>query len=353
MGDGTSENPYTREDVLRLIEENGGKARGLDLSSKYFKERINLNQTNLEGIILNYSNLVGANFKLARLSDASFIYANLKETNFNDASLKNVQLLNAQMFSTDLTGAYFEGSNFKGAYLITANLKDTNLKNACLDKVDLMGANFEKSKLVGTSLNGANLFDAHFSGVYLSDVQFDNNTKFEHVNWCDFILGEEIEGEKTKNRYFFNWAIDTYRRLKIWYTEHGIYDTAGMFFYREMEVKRKVRNWKEELHLKLWSWILRLLCGYGEKPERSVISAAAVIFVFTLTYFGLNSWSAFGHSLYFSAVSFTAIGYGGWINEKWINIKSDWIIGFGVTETVLGVFMMALLLVTFVRKWTR
>jgi len=30
MGDGTKENPYTREDVLRLIEENGGTAKGLD-----------------------------------------------------------------------------------------------------------------------------------------------------------------------------------------------------------------------------------------------------------------------------------------------------------------------------------
>jgi len=32
MGDGTQENPFTREDVLRLIEENGGTAKGLDLS---------------------------------------------------------------------------------------------------------------------------------------------------------------------------------------------------------------------------------------------------------------------------------------------------------------------------------
>ena len=32
MGDGTKENPYTREDVLRLIKENGGTAKELDLS---------------------------------------------------------------------------------------------------------------------------------------------------------------------------------------------------------------------------------------------------------------------------------------------------------------------------------
>jgi hypothetical protein len=37
MGDGTKKNPYTRKDVLRLIEENGGRTVGLDLSGKYFE----------------------------------------------------------------------------------------------------------------------------------------------------------------------------------------------------------------------------------------------------------------------------------------------------------------------------
>ncbi|MFC1974744.1 hypothetical protein ACFLVA_01885 [Chloroflexota bacterium] len=56
MGDGTKENPYTREDVLRLIEENGGKAVGLDLSRKVFEEGIDLrglNKNHLQGITLD------------------------------------------------------------------------------------------------------------------------------------------------------------------------------------------------------------------------------------------------------------------------------------------------------------
>ena len=39
MGDGTEQNPLTREDVLRLIEENVGKAIGLDLSEKVFYKK--------------------------------------------------------------------------------------------------------------------------------------------------------------------------------------------------------------------------------------------------------------------------------------------------------------------------
>ena len=53
MGDGTKVSPYNREDVLRLIEENGGKAEGLDLSEKQFVENINLSNIDLSGIVLN------------------------------------------------------------------------------------------------------------------------------------------------------------------------------------------------------------------------------------------------------------------------------------------------------------
>jgi len=52
MADGTLENPYTRDDVLRLIEENGGTAKGLDLSGKEFEEGIDLRGLDLRGVIL-------------------------------------------------------------------------------------------------------------------------------------------------------------------------------------------------------------------------------------------------------------------------------------------------------------
>ena len=46
------EKPLTREDVLRLIEANGGTASGLDLSGKTFEAGIDLRGLNLELIIL-------------------------------------------------------------------------------------------------------------------------------------------------------------------------------------------------------------------------------------------------------------------------------------------------------------
>lgn len=81
--------------------------------------------------------------------------------------------------------------------------------------------------------------------------------------------------------------------------------------------------------------------------------AISVILVTAFVYFLIGStweWSAFGKSLYFSAVSFTAVGYGGWIKAADYNW---WVRGIGVFESFIGVFMMALFLVTFTRKMTR
>jgi hypothetical protein len=297
MGDGTAKNPYTREDVCRLIKEHGSPGR-LNLSGKRFESRIDLRDCNLELIILNKANFA-VHFERG---------TGITPTN--------------------------TGAQLQGAKLNRAKLRGVSLRFAYLQKADLSN----------TNLKGADLSDAHLEGVRLYRAQFDNTTNFQGVSWGDYKIGEELDGK-------FDLAVDAYRRLKAWYTNAGIYDVAGKFFYRELEARRKIQSWKSEPHLKLWSWVLRLLCGYGEKPERVVASAAVVVLGLALIYFALGTvweWQAFWNSLYFSAVSFTALGYG-----AGVNVTNDWIKGIGAAESFVGVFMMALFLVTFTRKMTR
>ena len=97
MGDGTWGNPYTREDVLRRINRNGGTAKGLDLSGKVFKKEIDLRGIDLESIILSKSilrqaHLEGTIFHMANLikSDLeNYIQSNLG-TNFTHMELERV-----------------------------------------------------------------------------------------------------------------------------------------------------------------------------------------------------------------------------------------------------------------------
>jgi len=295
MGDGIK-TPLTREDLLRLIEENGDTANGLNLSGKTFESGIDLRGFDLALIILE---------------KARFAVNFVRGTTTADVGVQ-------------LQKAILMRANLQGASLRFAGLQETNLSN--------------------TNLTGANLSDAHLEGARLYRAQFDNTTNFQGVSWGDYKIGEELDGK-------FDLAVDACRRLKVWYSQAGYSDIAAKFYYREMEANRKALKWRSKHCDRLALEILRVLFGYGERWRRVLISIAVLILLFALTYFVIGSvweWSAFCNSLYFSAVSFTALGYG-----SWVQMTNGWIKGIGAFESIVGVSMMALLLVTFFRKWTR
>jgi len=314
VGDGTEQSPYIREDVLRMIEENDGTAKGLDLLGKWFEVGINLRGLHLNNIILKHANLPRANLQNVSLSGADLQQSDLSEANLQEADLMN------------------------------ANLQEAGLIKANLGKASLFNTNFKKATLLFVNLQQANLIGAKLQGVVLAGEEISSETEIANVDWGNYVLGNE-----RSNLILLAQAV--YRRLKQWYTNVGMYDVAGKFFYREMEAKRKAQRWKKEPSSKLWSSVMRLLFGYGERPARVIGWAASVIVFLALIYFFIGSaweWSAFWNSLYFSAVSFTALGYG-----SWVETTNGWIRGLGAFESFLGVFMMALFLVTFTRKMTR
>ena len=220
----------------------------------------------------------------------------------------------------DLRKTKFYYANMQNAHLVQTKLQNADLSWARLQGIDFTGAYFDSADLHG--------------------AEFNSDTNFGKVHWGNYILGEEKKGLLTL-------AEETYRRLKIWYTNAGTYDIAGKFFYREMEAKRKAQSWKSEPASKLWSWVMRLLCGYGERYGNVVVAALVIIFGLAVVYGfgGLN----LAYAIYFSAVSFTALGYGSWVSIT----PEGWVRALGAAESFLGVFMMALFLVTFVRKMTR
>ena len=267
--------PLTRKDVLRLIEENGGTAKGLDLSDKVFESGIDLRGLDLLGIILK---------------------------------------------KAILAGAHLEG-------------------------VDLSFAKLEGADLSFAHLEGANLSFAHLEGADLFSTEFSPETKLSNVEWENYILDE-------KKKWRLGAVENPYRRLKKWYTDAGMYDTAGKFFYREKEAARKDAKRRRDRVAGCLSWAV---FGHGEGWKRLLFWMAGVILGLSLIYFlfrGVSPYTfnvqTFLNSLYYSAVSFTALGYGNWVPEP-----SGWVKGLGAFEALIGVFTMALLLVTFVRKWTR
>lgn len=362
MGDGTKENPFTREDVQKKIEEHNGTARYLDLSDKTFEEGIDLSELDLEGIVLrdarfpthfegqklvgakfNGSNLNRADFRNINLQYAQFGMLNKQPTRLEGADLRSTILLNANFQCADLSCAKFgkvENENFR-----PATLENTDFRKANLFLANFIGCYFYGTKLEGAYIRGADIYDAHL----------------EEADWGSYVAGEEKKGE-------FYFAEYVYRRLKMWYTRTGLYDIAGEFFYREMEVKRTGLSWLKPKKKRWLRWgplrgervrlnVYRWLYGYGERPWRVVIWGGIVLFGLALIYFFFRGVAphtltvdAFLNSLYYSAVSFTALGYGPWFNAS--SVRS-WVQGFGAAEAIIGVFAIALFLVTFTRKTIR
>ena len=84
---------------------------------------------------------------------------------------------------------------------------------------------------------------------------------------------------------------------------------------------------------------------------RAFVWAISVIVGLGIIYFLITAdWQidAFGNSLAFSAMSFTALGY-----ASWLETSNAWIKGIGALESFIGVFTIAIFLITFVRKMTR
>jgi hypothetical protein len=269
------EEPLTREDVLRLMDQHGG-SEDVDLRWR------DLRYADLDGIDLQGALLQGANLQGARLFEADL----------RDAHLYMADLQHASLFSADLRGA------------------------------DLYQADLRRANMAGSLLRDANL---------------------EAVNWGDYVLGEEMRGDLRD-------AASAYRALKQRHADAGMYDISSLFHYREMEARRKLAWQERRFPYALAMYLLRFLYGYGERPERVIGWAAAVVLGLAFVHWLCGTVAdGFLQALYYSAVSFPALGYGAWAPEP-----HGWAGRFlGAGESFIGVFMMALFLVTFTRKMTR
>jgi len=239
----------------------------------------------------------------------------------------------------DLSGGKFKYKiDLRGVNLHGFVLKKADLSGANLEGVDLSFAKLEGADLSFANLKGANLEFAHLEGADLFSVELSSETKLADVKWENYILDE-------KKKWRLGPVENGYRRLKQWYTNAGVAGIAAKFYYREKEANRKSLKWYSRHRIALE--LLRALFGYGEDWKRVLYWMALVVFGSAVAYYlfgGLN----IPYSLYFSVISFTALGYG-----NWVGTPQGWVQALGAFQSFSGVFLMALLLVTFFRKWTR
>ncbi|KAL6228523.1 hypothetical protein ACLB2K_002472 [Fragaria x ananassa] len=187
--DEESESELTRTDILKCIQSEKVRFRGVNLSGldlskldlsfvdfsyaclkNVFFSRANLHcakfkDADAEGAIFHNANLrecefTGANLRGALLAGTNLQSANLQDAclidcSFCQADLRSAHLQNADLSNANLEGAILEGANLKGAKLSNTNLKDANLQRAYLRQVNLRDTHLEGAKLDGANLLGA------------------------------------------------------------------------------------------------------------------------------------------------------------------------------------------------------
>ncbi|MBI2916704.1 MAG: pentapeptide repeat-containing protein [Chloroflexi bacterium] len=411
-----SELPLTREEVEELVRQHNGPG-GLDLSGRNLSftdlsgmqlngvvltgaslRSARLRGASLQEADLSQAELVGADMREAELTGADLHEADLRQANLDRAHMAEVNLQQSDLSYASAVEAHLEGAALRGAKLTevslqraflascdlkeadltSANLQGARLTMADLSGADLKGAYLENTLCVRTRFVGADLTGSHLAGAYLNGAELNLSTAFaadmagahiEFVNWDrGYVLGDE------KGRNYAD-AEAAYRGFRRRYDELGMHDHAREFFLREMIARRKamwwgpggshslregLRTFQPKLVLRaLWphhpfGWAVSLLVdvvsGYGERPFRLIFWMAATVLGLAALYYYTASITptTLTNALYFSAASFTALGYALFEGQA-----SPLARGLGAAEAFLGLFLMALFLVTFVRRMTR
>lgn len=299
---------YTRELILKLIEENGGP-EGLDLSGKDLSD-IDLSREAIAAELEKarekapgetpvwYSALTGGILlQDANLQEADLMRANLQGANLGFAKLQGARLRGANLRRADLGLAKLQGGN-----LIFAKLQGANLALAELQEADLGGANLQRAYLGGANFQGAKLFCSRLEKVDFSDANAKSlegayfyNAFLDNTRMRRDQLGEEI-GEDRDGRY--EEAKEAYLALKNNFAEIGRYNDAAWAYCRERRMEKlaalqkakeawQKRDWKGAIprHAKVaGDQLVEWVCDYGEGLGRVAGSLIAVWMGFALIY---------------------------------------------------------------------
>ena len=253
----------------------------------------------------------------------------------------------------DLSGAEFKGSilkncNFSGCDLSFANFSGADLYKADFTNSRLYVTLFRGTDLTRANFNGADLYGIKLFDADITDVQFDK------------IISTERKAKSPKD---YERAAEVYNILKRVIKEHGEYGIAAHYYYRQRVCKRnsKHNRFARVFELIFLDWFI----GYGEKPVRSIYWSMLWILLFSITYliiplFGLGILSNINDGILeelstiyhifftieFSISAFIGADLSGWGMNGIVRFLAS-------LETLIGIIMIAITFIGFVRKIVR
>ena len=288
-------------------------------------------------------------------------------------NLSKVDLSNLSLARVDLSEANLARTNFSGSILFDANLKNAELLGSNLSDCDLTSANFDGSDLTRSSLQGARLWHANLRNATLVEANLSRcdlwnanlfNTRLWRTDLLQAISLSKKNFHHRANKFLSTYRLnekgilsaeEAYRDLKSYFLANGRYDDASWASFKEKTMERLLLKKKKNLAY-LPSSIMNLLCGYGEKPHRIVLSSFFVIMLYTMAYFMLKAIiytpalryrPVITDYIYYSVITFTTVGYGDFIPKSTLLFRF-----LAASEAFIGAFMIGLFIFTLARKYS-
>lgn len=326
---------------------------------KVFEKEVNFENVTFQGDV-SFSQTVfwGA----VKFSGARFEGRGISD--FSAAELRSIAYFEGVRFYSSITFAnakFSQNARFKEAQFY----RDAVFTGEHLfaDGADFSNARFSGSRAeFNTDMSQVSLI-----GTILHNVDFTQSTwgrKKERLRYERSICIDELNATRNDDYQKAAEAAMVCCNVKQCYQRTGNYDEAGCFYYGEMELKRKLARGRKRCLIDL----LRRTCGYGERPSLVLLNAFLVIFLWAVI-FSFTGISTHGveeklalqldlsetldtgihllRCLYFSAITFTTLGYGDYHPSSTSSQLA------AAAEAFLGILMTALFIFTFGRKMMR
>ena len=288
--------------------------------------------------------------------------SNLKKVVLKKSLFQGIDFTGSDLSQADLSESHFFDSKFKNASFVGADMRLCDFTHCDLTNADLTKARLSGSHLWNTDLSRANLTESDLSSVDLWNARLFN-TKLWHANLegvkslgkSSFVNGEGIFSEWGLDESGEVSAEESYRQIKQYFMANGKYNDASWASFREKTMERRLLWKKRDLNY-LPNSIMNLLCGYGEKPYRIILSAFFCILAFAFAYWALNAINSPAYPdlkirwfdyLYYSAITYTTVGYGDFIPKPHGVFRL-----LAACEAFLGVFLTGLFVFTLARKYS-
>lgn len=195
------------------------------------------------------------------------------------------------------------------------------------------------------------------ANIWLGDVVWDG-AQLTRVDWTQAPrLGDEQTIEEAKNRKerieALHYAARAYHGLAVALRDQGLTIPASGYRLREQRLERRALRLEHKYGGWLFSVLLDLVAGYGERPVRTVIAYVATVLGFAAAYFAVThvletqlSTLSWDEALVLSLTSFHGRGFfPGFLS------LGDWVARLGAVEAVIGLFIELIFIATFSRRF--